>query len=109
MNPVVEVIVHPNLNVSRYVISCFNLIEMSEQDILKEMFGEIIIHVQPDRKKVNTAVLILTLAKITYPNYIEVSLLHVSTCLFFFSNPNTESQRYRIHLENSLFDNPTLQ
>lgn len=84
----VEVIAHPNLNVCRCVISCFELIHMDEAEILREMGGDGVIRVQrimrlEGGKKVNTPALILTFCKTTFPGHIKVGLLHVPTRPYF--------------------------
>lgn len=84
----VEVIAHPNLNVCRCVISCFELIHMDEAEILREMGGDGVIRFQrimrlEAGKKVNTPALILTFCKTTFPGHIKVGLLHVPTRPYF--------------------------
>ncbi|XP_062542399.1 uncharacterized protein LOC134210361 [Armigeres subalbatus] len=84
----VEVIPHPNLNTSRCVISCFELIYMEEKDILTELINENVVRVQritrnEGGKKVNTPALILTFCKTTFPEFIKVGLLRVPTRPYF--------------------------
>ncbi|XP_058815011.1 uncharacterized protein LOC131678742 [Topomyia yanbarensis] len=85
-----EVVVeaHPNLNVSRCVISCYDLIHMEEKDVLQEIISQGVIRVQritrkEAEKRVNTPALILTFCKTTYPEYIKIGLLHVPTRPYF--------------------------
>jgi len=83
-----EVIVqpHPNLNISRCVISSFDLIHMDEKDILEGLveqregviFVKRITRMQ-DGKRVNTPALILTFNKCTYPSHVKIGLLRTST------------------------------
>jgi ribosomal protein S19 len=84
----VEVIPHPNLNVCRCVISCFDLIDMEEKDILLNMISQKVIRVQritrnENGKKVNTPALILTFGKTTFPDYVKVGVLHIATRPYF--------------------------
>lgn len=87
-----EVIVqpHPNLNISRCVISCFDLIHMDEKDILEGLveqregviFVKRITRMQ-DGKRVNTPALIFTFNKCTYPSHVKIGLLRTSTRPFY--------------------------
>ncbi|XP_062537991.1 uncharacterized protein LOC134206305 [Armigeres subalbatus] len=84
----IEVAPHPNLNVSRCVISCYDVIHMEEKDILAELTKENVIRVQRITKnengqRMNTPALILTFNKTTYPEYIKVGLLRVATRPYF--------------------------
>lgn len=80
----VEVIPHPNLNISRCIISTFDLIQMEEDDILAEMKKDKVIRVQritrnQDGRKVNTPALILTFCTTTFPETMKVGLRRVPT------------------------------
>ncbi|XP_058448897.1 uncharacterized protein LOC131428855 [Malaya genurostris] len=84
----VEVAPHPHLNVSRCVISCYDIIEMDEKDILTEMLKESVVRVQritrkEGEKRVNTPALILTFSKTTYPEYLKIGLLRIPTRPYF--------------------------
>ena len=84
----VTVVPHPSLNVSRCVISCYDIIHMEEKDILTEMEKESVIRVQRITRKegenrINTSALILTFAKTTYPEYLKIGLLRISTRPYF--------------------------
>lgn len=75
---------HPNLNISRCVISCFDLIHMEEDDILNGLLSQGVIKVQRITKKqngerVNSPALILTFNKSTYPAHVRIGLLRTST------------------------------
>ncbi|XP_058817010.1 uncharacterized protein LOC131680304 [Topomyia yanbarensis] len=77
---------HPNLNVS--VISCYDLIQMEEKDVLAEISNQGVTRVQritrkEAEKRVNTPALILTFCKTTYPEYVKIGLLHVPTRPYF--------------------------
>ena len=80
----VEVILHPNLNVSKCIISTFDLIHLEEKDILAEMIKDSVIRVQRitrnvDGRRVNTPALILTFCKTTFPETMKVGLRRVPT------------------------------
>ncbi|XP_058467151.1 uncharacterized protein LOC131440079 [Malaya genurostris] len=79
---------HPNLNVSRCVITCYDLIQMEEKDVLAEILSQGVIRVQRITRseggnRVNTPALILTFCKTTYPKHIKIGLLHISTRPYF--------------------------
>jgi hypothetical protein len=84
----VEVAPHPNLNVCRCVISCFDLIRMEEKDILLELISQNVIRVQRITKneggrRANTPALILTFGKTTFPEYVKIGVLHIPTRPYF--------------------------
>jgi hypothetical protein len=84
----VEIVPHPTLNVSRCIISSFDLIRMNEEEILSELSGGKVIRVQritrnEGGKRVNTSALILTFCTTTYPEFIKVGVLHIPTRPYF--------------------------
>lgn len=88
-----EVVVqeHPTMNISRCVISCFELIHMEEQDVLHHLTSQGVIRVQRITRKdhgliVNTSALILTFNKCNHPSYVKVGLLRVAT-RSYYPNP----------------------
>lgn len=75
---------HPNLNVSRCVISCYEIVRMSEQDILHGLTSQGVMRVQRITRKeqgnpVNTPALILTFSRCNYPSHVKIGLLRVAT------------------------------
>lgn len=81
-----EVVVqlHPNLNVSRCVVSCFEAIRMEEKDVLRGLISQGVIQVQritrrENGKPVNTSALILTFNRCNYPSQVKIGVLRVST------------------------------
>lgn len=81
-----EVVVnfHPNLNISRCVISCYELIRMAENDILHNLARQGVIRVQRITRKVNgeranTSTLILTFNRCNYPSHVKIGLLRTPT------------------------------
>lgn len=81
-----EVIIreHPTLNISRCVISCFELTRLEEKTILERLGNQGVIRVQRITRKengtpINTAALILTFNRCNYPLHVKVGLLRVTT------------------------------
>lgn len=81
-----EVVVqlHPNLNVSRCVISCFEAIRMEEKDVLLGLISQGVIRVQRITRKehgkpVNTSALILTFNRSNFPSHVKIGVLRVAT------------------------------
>lgn len=79
---------HPNLNISKCVISCFDLINLEENDILDEIKSQGVIRVQritrnENGNRVNTSALILTFNKVIFPQHVKIGLLRVATRPYF--------------------------
>lgn len=81
-----EVIVkpHPTLNVSRCVISCFEMIDMDEEDIIRGLSSQKVTRAQRitrnvNGQRVNTPAVILTFAQSTYPSHVKIGLLRTAT------------------------------
>ena len=75
---------HPSLNVSRCVISCFDLISLEEEDILNGLQTQGVIKVQRitrnvNGNRVNTPAVILTYNKCSYPSHVKIGLLRIAT------------------------------
>ncbi|XP_065087289.1 uncharacterized protein LOC135709017 [Ochlerotatus camptorhynchus] len=81
-----EVVVqlHPNLNESRCVISCFEAIRMEEKDVLRGLISQGVIRIQritrrENGRPVNTSALLLTFNRCNYPSQVKIGVLRVST------------------------------
>lgn len=84
----VEVVPHPHLNVSRCVVSCYDMIQMEEADILRELTSQKAIHVKritrkEGEKRVNTPAVIMTFCQTTYPEHLKIGVLNVPTRPYF--------------------------
>lgn len=79
---------HPKLNTCRCVISSVDLIEMSEEEISKNLHNQGVIKVQRIKRnenglQKNTPALILTFGKTTYPQHIKIGVLRVATRKYY--------------------------
>lgn len=86
LNDGTEVVVkaHPSLNVSRCVISCFEMIDMEEEDIVRGLSSQKVIRAQritrfANGERIKTPAVILTFGKCTYPPHVKIGLLRIAT------------------------------
>ncbi|XP_055632836.1 uncharacterized protein LOC129773264 [Toxorhynchites rutilus septentrionalis] len=77
----VSIVLHPTLNISRCVISSFDLLPLSGEVIEKELNGQGVIKARRILKsnKENTPAIILTFNKSIYPETVKVGVLRVRT------------------------------
>lgn len=80
----VTVIPHPKLNRCRCVVSSFDLLELSENEIEEKLKQQGVIKVHRITRTVNgeklgTSTLVLTFGKTTYPRFVKVGVLRVET------------------------------
>lgn len=83
-NTNVRIIHHPTLNVSKCVVSCFDVIDMPDQEILSSLSNQGVIGVRRFTRRdgnrvVNTPSMVLTIQGATPPDYIDFGYLRVST------------------------------
>lgn len=81
---IVSVVYHPTLNTCKCVISCPELLKMTEDDILTELTAQKVTEVRRiyrnvNQEKIKTPTLILTLCSTTFPEAIKVGPLYVRT------------------------------
>lgn len=83
----VKVELHPILNKRRCVISCREIQEETDEEVLKWMANERVVGIKRitrmvEGKKVNTPTIILTLNGTSVPDYIKVGALRVKTRIY---------------------------
>lgn len=84
----VEVITHPRQNVCRCVVSCREAIDLSEDDLVKELSPQGVVNARRFTKRegnnrVNTATVCLTLNGTVVPKHIWFGPLRIATRLFY--------------------------
>lgn len=75
---------HPNLNFSRCVISCYEIIDMEENDVLKGLTSQGVVRAQritrnENGERRNTPAVILTFSRCAYPSRVKIGLLSIPT------------------------------
>lgn len=81
----VSVQLHPKLNVSRCVVSSFDLLELSEEELETELASQGVVKARRivKRNKENTPAIILTFNRSTHPRDLKVGVLRVKTRPFY--------------------------
>lgn len=84
----VEVVTHPKRNVCRCVVSCREAMDLSEDDLVKELAAQGVIKARRFTKRegnnrVNTATVCLTLNGTVVPKHIWFGPLRIATRLFY--------------------------
>lgn len=108
----VKISPHPTLKVVRCVVSCCDLIEMSEDDILAEMQKQKVIRVQRITRKTpegnsNTPILIFSIQGTVRLEYLSVGLLRVATRPYY-PNPMLCYQCYAYGHSRQRCPNPAV-
>ncbi|XP_055607024.1 formin-J-like [Uranotaenia lowii] len=83
----IEIGSHPNLNRRKFVVSCGEVIDMTEADLLAELLSQKITEVRRITKKtpagiIGTPTLVLTINSTVIPEFVNFGLLRVRTRLY---------------------------
>lgn len=84
----VEITAHPTLNYSRCIVSCPEVLEMTQEELQAELAPQGVTSVRRltktiDKMRVNTPTLVLTLTGTTWPQFIYFGALRVPTRIYF--------------------------
>ncbi|XP_055587839.1 uncharacterized protein LOC129740257 [Uranotaenia lowii] len=80
----IEITPHPQLNFTRCVVTCHDAIDLSDKELLDELKSQNVTNVRRitrkvEQKTLNTASLVLTIAGIERPEYVNFGLLRIPT------------------------------
>lgn len=84
----VEIIPHPTLNISRCVVSCREVIDLTEEELLNELAEQGIKNVRritrlEGKNRINTPTLILTINGTEFPKYVMFGPLRIPTRTYY--------------------------
>ena len=80
----VKVSLHPTLNITRYVVSCVDVIDLSDEDLKQHLKDQKVIEVRritrkEGDRKINTPTMVLTINGTVAPEFIEFGWIRAST------------------------------